>query len=132
VSLEIEWVLCHILWSKTWSRKGLISYKTKNGTSTMKKHCGAEHSSIFKMYVNEIIQQCFVETNALKKQSSKVWKVVIPGSISIFFNSTTTYKKVNEEQKAFIWFENIQMRHFDLWKDPQLMFPSCKILIEKV
>jgi hypothetical protein len=38
----------------------------------MKKHCGAEHSSILKMYVSEIVQQRSIETDALKKQSSKV------------------------------------------------------------
>jgi len=50
------------------------------------------------MYISEIVQQWhFVETNAYKKQSFKVWKVITLGSISIFFGSTTTYKKSNEE-----------------------------------
>jgi len=37
------------------------------------------------MYISEIVQQWhFVETNAYKKQSFKVWKVITLGSISIF------------------------------------------------
>jgi len=50
------------------------------------------------MYINEIVQQWhFVETNDYEKQSSKIWKVITLRSISIFFSSTTTYKKSNEE-----------------------------------
>jgi hypothetical protein len=45
----------HVLRWKTWGRKGLIFYKTKNGTSAMKKHCEVEHSSILKMYVHDIV-----------------------------------------------------------------------------
>jgi hypothetical protein len=32
----------------------LVSYKIKNETSTMKKHCECEHSNTWKVYVNEI------------------------------------------------------------------------------
>jgi hypothetical protein len=45
--------MCHLvplyvdaLGLKTKSRKGLVSYKTKNGISTMKKHCEGEHFNI--------------------------------------------------------------------------------------
>jgi hypothetical protein len=44
----------HALGLKTRGRKGLVSHKTKNGTSTMKKHCEGEHFNIWKVYVNEI------------------------------------------------------------------------------
>jgi hypothetical protein len=37
----------------------------------MKKHCEVEHFDILKMYVDEIVQQHFVETNVFMKQSSK-------------------------------------------------------------
>jgi hypothetical protein len=69
---------------------------------TMKKHYEVEHSNIFKTYVIEIIQwwHC-TKTNDFAKQSSKVWKVVTPRSISTYFNNITTSKKSNEEQKAF-------------------------------
>jgi hypothetical protein len=59
----------HVLGSKNWGRKGLISYEIE--TSTMKKHCEVEHFDILKMYVDEIVQQHFVETNVFMKQSSK-------------------------------------------------------------
>jgi hypothetical protein len=50
------------------------------------------------MYINEIVQQwSFVETNAYDKQSSKIWKVIILGSIFLSFSNTTTYKKLDEE-----------------------------------
>jgi hypothetical protein len=44
----------HVLGLKTRGRKGLVLYKTKNGTSTMKKNCEAEHFNIWRLYVNEI------------------------------------------------------------------------------
>ncbi len=70
----------HVLGWKTWGMNGLIFYKTKNGTSAMKKHCEVKHSNILKMYVCEIVQwQCYFKTNAFQKQNSKVWKVVILG-----------------------------------------------------
>jgi hypothetical protein len=94
----------HVLGSKTQSRKGIISYKTINGTSTMKKHCEVEHLDIFKMYISEIIQHWhFVETNVSNKQSSKVQKVITPISISTFFNNTTTYKnQVNNKRLSLM------------------------------
>jgi hypothetical protein len=39
------------------------------------------------MYINEIVWQHFVETNAFENQSSKVWKVVTLESISSFLNN---------------------------------------------
>jgi hypothetical protein len=61
--------------------------------------------------------------------------------------NSTTYKKLDEKQKAFIddlvlvvvkgllclnIIENILVKQFDLRTDPQLVFPSCKIIIEEV
>jgi hypothetical protein len=46
----------HVLGSKNKGKKELISYQTKNGSSTMKKHCEIEDSNILKNYVSEIIQ----------------------------------------------------------------------------
>ncbi len=87
VSLEKEWVPCciichpialgaHVLGSKIQGRKGLILYKTENGTSAMKNHYEGEHSNIWKVYVNEITLNCYVGIDPSKKQSSKVQKVV--------------------------------------------------------
>jgi hypothetical protein len=73
MSFKIEhafhYILCHlvplnthVLRSKNQGRKGLISYKTENGSSTMKKHCETKYSNILKMYLNEIIhRQCSIE-----------------------------------------------------------------------
>jgi hypothetical protein len=66
VSIEIKHVLhcilchsnalgAHVLGLKTQGRKGLISYKTENGTSTMKKHCETKHSNILNIYISEIV-----------------------------------------------------------------------------
>jgi hypothetical protein len=50
------------------------------------------------MYISEIVQQWrFVKTNAYEKQSFKVWKVITLGSIFVFFSSSITYKKLDEE-----------------------------------
>jgi hypothetical protein len=57
----------HVFGSKTRGSKGLIFYKIENGTSTMKKHYESEHFNIWKVYVNEISLQRFVETNPSKK-----------------------------------------------------------------
>jgi hypothetical protein len=62
----------HVLGLKTRGSKGLIFYKTENGTSTMKKHYEGEHFNIWKVYVNEISFQRSVETNPSKKWNSKV------------------------------------------------------------
>jgi hypothetical protein len=45
----------HVLGLKTQGRKGLISYKTKSGTATMKKHCETKHSNILNVYTSEIV-----------------------------------------------------------------------------
>jgi hypothetical protein len=99
------------------------------------------------MYINEIVWQHFVGTNAFEKQSSKAWKVVTLEFISSFINNITTYKILDEEQKHFIHdfvlvvvkgllflskIDNICMKWFDSWKDSQSMFPSCKTLIEEI
>ncbi len=82
----------HVLGSKTQGKKGLISYKIENGTSTMKKHYEVEHLNIFKTYVIEIVQWWHsTKTNDFVKQSSKFWKVVTPRSIYAFFSNTTTF-----------------------------------------
>ncbi len=110
--------------------------------------CEIEQYNILNTYVSEIIQQwCFIETNASEKQSSKVWKIVTPRSIFAFFSSITTYKKIDEKRKTFTndlmktivkgllplsIVENISMRLFGLWKDPRLVFPSCKTLTKKI
>lgn len=57
----------HVLGSKIRSRKGLILYKTENGTSTMKNHCEGDHSNIWKVYVNEITLKCYVGIDRLEK-----------------------------------------------------------------
>jgi hypothetical protein len=62
----------HVLGSKTRRSKGLIFYKTENGTSTMKKHYEGGDSNIWKVYVSEISFQCFFETNPCEKSNSKV------------------------------------------------------------
>jgi len=54
------------------------------------------------MYVSEIIQWCFAKTNISQKQSSKVQKVITLRFVFAFFNSNTTYKKLDEEQKFVI------------------------------
>jgi hypothetical protein len=66
--------MCHsvpfgvrVLGLKSRNRKGLICYKIKNGTSTMKKHCEGEHFNIWKVYVNEISFQHSIETNPFEK-----------------------------------------------------------------
>jgi preprotein translocase subunit SecB len=99
------------------------------------------------MYINEIVWQHFVETNAFENQSSKVWKVVTLESISSFFNNIQHNKILDEKQKNSVHdfvlvvvkglfflskIDNICMKRFDLWKDSQLMFPSCKTLIDEV
>ncbi len=66
VSIKIKHVLhcilchsialgAHVLGLETQGRKGLISYKTKSGTSTIKKHCETKHSNNLKIYINEIV-----------------------------------------------------------------------------
>ncbi len=113
MSLETEQVLhcimchlvplgVHLLGSTTKGRKGLISYKTENATSAMKKHYEGEHFNIWKVYVSEISFWCSIETNPSKKLNSKVWKMVTLSSISTFFGNTAFYKTSQEEQKAFI------------------------------
>jgi hypothetical protein len=82
------------------------------------------------MYINEIVWQHSVETNAFEKQSSKVWNVITLLFISSFISNITTYKISDEEQKNFIdnfvlvvvkgsfllsKIENICMKRFDLW-----------------
>jgi hypothetical protein len=42
----------------------------------MKKHCEVKHFDILKMHVNEIVQQHSVEIDLVRKQSSKLQKVV--------------------------------------------------------
>lgn len=83
MSLETKQVLCciichpialgaHVLGSKIQGRKGLILYKTENGTA-MKNHC--DHSNIWKVYVNEITLKCFVGIDPLRSKvpRSRKW-----------------------------------------------------------
>jgi hypothetical protein len=99
------------------------------------------------MCVSEIVQQHAIKKDASMKQNSKVQKVITVGSIFAFFNSTTTYWKSNEKQKAFIddlvlvvvkgllplnTIENLSMRWFGLQTNPQLVFPSHKNIIEEI
>jgi hypothetical protein len=50
------------------------------------------------MYVIEIVRLCFAKTDVSKKQSSKVQKVVILGSISAFFKNTTYQNKMKNKK----------------------------------
>jgi hypothetical protein len=144
--IELLWV--HVLGSKTQSRKWLIFYKIENGTSTMNKHYEVEHSNILKMYVNEIAWQRYVEMDVFEfKQSSKVQQMVIPRSICAC-SIVLQHIKIKRKKIKFHWWsyvgccegitpfkhswKHMDMRWFGLQKDPWLVFPSCRILTEKV
>jgi hypothetical protein len=45
----------HVLGLETQGGKGLISYKTKSGTSTIKKHCETKHSNNLNIYIDKIV-----------------------------------------------------------------------------
>jgi hypothetical protein len=113
----------------------------------MLKHYEVKHSNILKMYANEIIQQRCAKIDVFEfKQSSKVWKVVITRSICAC--SIVQHIKIRWKTKKIYWWsyvgccggitpfkhnwKHMDMRWFGLQKDPWLVFPSCRTLIEKV
>lgn len=81
--MPLLWVV--MLWNQNQGWEGAKSYKTKSGTSTMKKHGECEQIKVAWWDCSTI--QC---NNWSIWEASKIEKYVILWSILIFFNNTKT------------------------------------------
>lgn len=106
-----------MLGSKIQGRKGLILYKTENGTSTTKNHCGGDQSNIWKVYVNEItlntIESIWMKQFGLQRVPQAMfplWKTLIEDILLSMVKHTLPQKKI-----PYINATTFVITIFDLW-----------------
>lgn len=127
----------------TQARKGIVSYNSTHGTSSMKHHLTSNHNVIFEKYIDQLEIE---EASRSARKKSKKRDTIPPTTISAFFGASRPYASTDPHQLSFMedlllyicksyqplsTVEDPWFRRLVLSQNPRVVFPSRRQLMRE-